>query len=145
LPVVGNRQKSVLLCSVAALPFLFASPAFSAPQAWDWSGFYAGVTAGAGRSKSREATNLPCTEDPAVPAGYVCGIGIPGEAPAISAALTGSHSKSGFIGGGEAGYNWQIGAAVYGLVLLRHEAPRRSVDLSSAAGTSRQCPDQCHD
>jgi len=126
LPVVGNRQRSILLCSAAALPFLFASPAFSAPQALDWSGFYAGVTAGAGRSKSREVTNLPCTEDPAFPAGYVCGIGVPGEAPAISAALTGSHSKSGFIGGGEAGYNWQAGPAVYGL----------EIDLQNFRGAS---------
>jgi outer membrane immunogenic protein len=56
----------------------------------------------------------------------VCGLGVPGDAPAIGAALTGSYSKSGFIGGGEAGYNWQIGPAVYGL----------EIDLQNFRGAS---------
>lgn len=126
LQVGGNRQKSIFLCSAAALPFLFASPAVSAPHAWDWSGFYAGATAGAGRSKSSESTNLPCTEPAGAPGGFVCAAGFPGDAPAISAALTGSYSKTGFIGGGEAGYNWQAGPAVYGL----------EIDLQNFRGAS---------
>jgi outer membrane immunogenic protein len=44
-------------------------------------------------------------------------IGCPAAGAALAAALTGSSSSkpSGFIGGGEVGYNWQAGAWVYGL------------------------------
>jgi outer membrane immunogenic protein len=41
--------------------------------------------------------------------------------------MTGSYSRTGFIGGGEAGYNWQAGPAVYGL----------EIDLQNFRGASK--------
>lgn len=111
--LMQSRQKIALLSSAAALPLLLSSPAFSASQSVNWTGFYAGATAGADWSKSSQSTNLPCTEPGG--AGYVCGVGFPGDGSAIAAALSNSYSNSGFIGGGEAGYNWQYGPAVYGV------------------------------
>lgn len=123
----GRARRVALLASVAALPVILARPAFSAPQVWDWSGFYVGVTGGAGRSKSSQSTTLPCTEAAGGPGNYICSDVSLGDAPVISAALTGSSSsKAGFIGGGEAGYNWQAGPAVFGL----------EIDLQNFRGVS---------
>lgn len=129
-----------LLRSSAALPLLIASPAFAASPGYDWSGFYAGLTAGATWSKSHETTSLPCNE--ALGRGYLCAAGSPGEAPALRAALNGSYSNTAFTGGAEGGYNWQSGAAVYGaeLDLQKFRGASKSTTLFAtgagfAAGT----------
>ncbi len=118
-------MKSRLMRGVAALPILFAGPALAASPTYDWSGFYAGLTAGATWSRSQETTNIPCSEP--LGTGYFCVAGTPAQGPTIAAAMTGSYSKTGFTGGAEAGYNWQNGAAVYGV----------EADLQTLKGASK--------
>lgn len=122
---VNSKLKFRLLRSAAALPLLLAGPALAASPAGDWSGFYAGLTAGGVWANSHETTNLPCTEPGG--GGYLCIAGIAANAPVASAAGTGSLSSTGFSGGVEGGYNWQNGPAVYGIEL----------DFESFKGASR--------
>jgi outer membrane immunogenic protein len=72
----------------------YAAPA----AAWSWTGFYIGAHAGAGWGTT-ETTLTGLTGAPAIPAGI---------------ALT-QNSRSGFLGGGQAGYNWQSGWTVFGV------------------------------
>jgi len=106
-----------------------APPPPPPPAIYNWSGFYAGLTGGATWSRSHETSNLPCTEPNSVPGGYFCGVGFPLDqaGAAVLAATTGSFSKTSFTGGGEAGYNWQNGAVVYGV----------EADLQSFQGASK--------
>lgn len=121
-----HRFKIRLMRGAAVLPILFGGSALAAsPTAYDWSGFYAGLTAGAAWSRSDETTNIPCSEP--INLGYFCAVGSPGQGSTISAAMTGAYSKTGFTGGAETGYNWQSGATVYGI----------EVDLQSFKGASR--------
>jgi len=112
----GRRLKNRLMHSAAALPILIASPALAASPGSDWSGFYAGLTAGATWARSHETTNVNCAV--ASPPGYLCATGAaPADGGAVSAAMTGSFSTTQPTGGVEAGYNWQNGPAVYGVEL----------------------------
>ena len=79
---------SVALALVAGLP---AGAAAQEQAPFDWSGFYAGVHAGAG-------LGLADVEDP------------------FGASIFGDTVRTpGFLGGIQAGYNWQLGATVLGL------------------------------
>ena len=107
------------LAVVAALGFASAAsaadmavkaPRYNAPAvavAYDWTGWYAGVNVGYGWGTSNNATNDACFQ----PAGltmctaYVAIGGFP------PVQLT----PQGFIGGGQAGYNWQVRNLVLGL------------------------------
>jgi outer membrane immunogenic protein len=117
-------MKKLLLTTAAfgalALPALAAdmnpAPVYRAPVAvpvvpiFAWTGFYIGGTAGGAwlNGSVTEQSSIFC--NPLV-------VGCPAAGSALAAALTGSSSSkpSGFIGGGEVGYNWQAGAWVYGL------------------------------
>lgn len=75
-----------------------------AERPYDWSGCYAGVNGGGGASGSSFTSTVGngaylTGTDP----GTVAGIG------------TGSANASNFLGGGQAGCNWQSGTFVYGL------------------------------
>ncbi len=75
-----------------------------APPAFQWSGCYAGLNAGGGGS----GTNFTATVDP--------GSHLTGGDPAlVGADGSGSANFTGFLGGGQAGCNWQSGLLVYGL------------------------------
>ncbi len=67
----------------------YKAPAYSAPSAFSWSGFYVGANAGYGWGKSRwtDATGF----------------------------ATGEFNLSGLVAGGTLGYNLQAGSLVYGL------------------------------
>jgi outer membrane immunogenic protein len=101
------------LLIIATTVLLLANPAFAQSPAYNWSGFYLGLTAGATLSQVHETTTLPCTEM----LGAICdSLGpTPGNAPLVASAMTGSFTSPQFTGGGEAGYNWQNGVAVYGV------------------------------
>jgi outer membrane immunogenic protein len=69
--------------------------------AWSWSGFYVGVHAGAGWGT--DETNLT-------------GINLGPLAIALAPGLAfNQNSRSGFLGGGQAGFNWQSGLFVLGV------------------------------
>jgi outer membrane immunogenic protein len=124
-------MRSRFLSSAAALPVLFAGPAMAAPQAYNWTGFYLGLNAGGVWTTAHQTTTVPCTEPFFV--GYFCdaGAGQGPNAAAVGAAGSGSFSGNGFTGGGEAGFNWQNGAAVYGV-----EVDLESLQPASTANTS---------
>jgi outer membrane immunogenic protein len=102
---------SVALASVSALAISTAAQA----QVPNWTGFYVGAYAGGAWGHSDAVTNAPCTATSSPP-GYFCTttVGL-ANGLAVSAAGTGSMSGSGFTGGGQLGYNWQINNVVYGL------------------------------
>ena len=72
------------------------------PPPFTWTGFYIGLNAGGIISSgSRNATLFVPAADVWLSSYFPGGIG---------------NSQSGFIGGGQAGYNWQTGAFVFGVV-----------------------------
>jgi outer membrane immunogenic protein len=109
-----RRFQCALLAAVAVFGFASISSAADlpvkapistkapmAPQAYSWTGFYAGLNAGGVWGRSDAVLSV----DPAV-------FG----APAVfNAAGTGRVSPSGFIGGGQVGYNLQFNNFVVGL------------------------------
>jgi len=72
---------------------------------FSWTGCYIGVNGGAAWNHS----NVVSTMDPG------SHFGLPANLAAVDAAGTGSMNKTGFIGGGQAGCNFQTGAFVFGL------------------------------
>ncbi len=116
-------MKSRLLRSVAWMalmtsPAVAADLSFKAPQAApvsgpvpNWSGFYVGLNAGGALARSGDpSTTASCAPAPGFGTSY---FGCP-DALSVAAAGTGSMSKATFVGGGQAGYNWQVNAVVFG-------------------------------
>jgi outer membrane immunogenic protein len=68
---------------------------------WSWTGFYGGVHVGAGWG----TTESTLTSFSATPPGIVFPLNVPFS----------QNSRSGFLGGGQVGYNWQSGWAVFGV------------------------------
>lgn len=118
-------MKSRLLQSVA-LPVLFAGPALGADlpvkappppptAAYNWTGFYVGLNAGGAWGRSDVTTDPSCATVPSF-SPYFCGPGFgQNNAVAIAAAGTGSMSGSGFTGGGQIGYNFQVDRTLLGV------------------------------
>jgi len=67
---------------------------------WTWTGFYIGAHVGAGWGTT-EST--------------LTGIVVPGLGAAAFSFPFSQNSRSGFLGGGQVGYNWQSGWAVFGV------------------------------
>src|ERR1700759_4760268 len=103
------------IAAVAAAITLASAPAFAAdlpmkaapmmPAAvWSWTGFYIGAHVGAGWGETESTiTNIRASA--------------PGIA-AVSLPLNltfNQNSRSGFLGGGQIGYNWQSGPIVFGV------------------------------
>jgi outer membrane immunogenic protein len=78
----------------ADLPSRSAPPVFTPIPVYNWSGFYVGVNAGIGWSNGGNVTISD---------------------PVLGAQSIGVNSRSGFVGGGQIGYNFQAGPFVYGL------------------------------
>ena len=68
---------------------------------WSWTGFYGGVHVGAGWG----TTESTLTSFSVTPPGIVVPLNFPFS----------QNSRSGFLGGGQVGYNWQTGWAVFGV------------------------------
>src|SRR3712207_1740638 len=123
-------MKKILLASVALFGFAGAAsaadlPARVAPPApivaavplFTWTGFYVGVNAGYGWQDNNDGSVF-------VPAGTF-GAGTPG-----GTITFGDDNGDGFVGGGQIGYNYQIGTFVVGL-----EADLQWADLGGSDGT----------
>jgi outer membrane immunogenic protein len=78
--------------------------AVPAPSAYNWAGCYVGLNAGAGGSGSNFTSSAGTGT-------HLLGAG----APLVGGDGTGSGNATGFLGGGQAGCNWQSGTIVYGL------------------------------
>ncbi len=110
---VAPRERAIssdgaFSANAAAIPVFKAAPAATIHG---WTGFYIGVTAGGGWS--RKGTNSAVTSS-------LCNLSLSG-CPAFEAAVVAAApghfntNASGFIGGGEIGYNWQMGRWVWGV------------------------------
>jgi outer membrane immunogenic protein len=107
-------MKKLLISSIAALaigtPALAADMAVKAPPpapvpVYSWTGFYIGGNVGYEHTKSDYTTSF----------GFGNGGFTEASVAFISAVGTGSASRGGFTGGGQAGYNWQSGNYLLGI------------------------------
>lgn len=105
--------------SAADLPYRAAPPApvFSAVPVFTWTGFYVGVNAGYGWQDNNENSVF-------VPAGTIPGTG-------AGTIVFGDDNGDGFVGGGQIGYNYQIGSFVVGV-----EADLQWADLGGSDGAA---------
>lgn len=85
-------MKRVLFATAAVLAVAAAAPAFAAPAAPNWTGFYVGVNAGYGGDKFQ----YPAT----------AALDVPDVTP-TTLSLTAKQTSSGFLGGGQVGYNYE--------------------------------------
>jgi outer membrane immunogenic protein len=107
-----------LTASVAARAADLPTPAVAPiPPVYDWTGFYVGANVGYGWNEGDGP--LQCTNSAGVSFGTGCGL-IP------FAGL----SPRGFIGGGQAGFNWQHGPFVIGL-----ESDFQAADIQGSTRT----------
>lgn len=90
-----------LAADIARQPVYKAPP--MVPVAYNWTGFYVGINAGYGFGGSSDV--LTAGQDPATAAAIASGAR-PGSV---------SLDRSGFLGGGQIGYNWQFGSMVAGI------------------------------
>lgn len=73
------------------------APIYAPAPVWSWTGFYLGGHVGAGWGTTE--SSLTSAAGVVVPAGFPIA----------------QNSRSGFLGGGQFGYNWQSGWAVFGV------------------------------
>ena len=128
-------MKKILLSSVALvgltagafaadLPSRRVAPApYVAVPVFTWTGFYVGVNAGYGFSDNSNNRNSVgsfaaggAATTPALPAGTT-----------LTNGFTGSNSNDGFVGGGQIGYNYQMGNWVIGI-----EADAQYADMNNS-------------
>jgi len=96
------------LGAASAADMAVKAPVYKAPppvEVYSWTGFYVGGNAG--YAWGRDAING--VETAPVPPFFAVDVA------AVSAASSPRLKPSGFTGGGQAGYNWQTGAAVFGV------------------------------
>lgn len=114
---------STIAASAADMPT--KAPVYAPVAVYNWSGFYAGVNAGAafGRASTQTSTTVGT---------YFAATSI----PAIAAAGDQSANNTGFTGGVQIGYNWQINSAVIG---LEADFGYMGLRASSSAGAVYPC------
>jgi outer membrane immunogenic protein len=113
----ARTQKALLAVSLFTATVAIACPSCGAVAAdmampmksaaapvYQWSGCYAGINGGGGAS----ASNFTTTVDPGTYLGAA-------DAAEVSNDGTGSANISAFVGGGQAGCNWQSGTVVAGI------------------------------
>lgn len=117
LVTIGALTLGVAFAQAADLrPITKAPPPVTVPAQFDWTGFYVGGHVGALRGRA----DLDSVRDVVFP-GFVTLNGIPALAPIVIvpsrfAVLGGvSSTDTDFTGGGQIGYNWQIGSFLFGL------------------------------
>jgi outer membrane immunogenic protein len=92
-----------------------AAPVYAVPVApIAWSGLYVGLNAGGTWSSANDVTitTLPVRTFGGIPTILISDAG---PAAASASGIPGLGRKAGFIGGGQAGYNWQLGSFVAGV------------------------------
>jgi outer membrane immunogenic protein len=102
------------IAAVATAISLASAPAFAADlpmkaapmpaPVWSWTGFYIGAHVGSGWGETESSITGITAAVPGVPA-LTTNTNLPFN----------QNSRSGFLGGGQAGYNWQAGAFVLGV------------------------------
>jgi outer membrane immunogenic protein len=111
------------------------TPAF-VDSGYEWSGFYIGGNAGYSWGRARTDGTLTETQNVTVfrTAGHTL---FSSTNSAVALPLTGRNAMNGFIGGGEAGYNWQRAQWLFGVEAdFQGSDERASGDVCTLAG----CP-----
>jgi outer membrane immunogenic protein len=103
--LMASAALLTMVASASAADLYAKAPAHVAPVN-NWTGFYIGANAGYAGGETE------------------LGLGVPGLG---SVALT--NTSSGFVGGGQIGYNWQAGSLLYGL-----EADIQGSNVKSTSG-----------
>jgi outer membrane immunogenic protein len=146
-------MKRILLIGIAATTSLLATGAFAADlpartytkapayvdPGYNWSGFYIGGNAGYSWGRASTDGNLSGSQSVSQfrSAGPDLLPGFPVVTALASVPLAGRANVNGFIGGGQAGYNWQRGTWLFGLEGdIQGSDERGSSDVCTVAG----CP-----
>jgi outer membrane immunogenic protein len=82
---------------------------------YDWTGFYIGGNLGYSWGRARTDGNETGTQSVSVFTGNILLPGFPVVTTLPTTPLSGRANVNGFIGGGQAGYNWQRGTWLFGL------------------------------
>jgi outer membrane immunogenic protein len=141
-------MKRILIGSVAAVSLLSATGALAADLAprytkapvaaaivYDWTGFYIGGNAGYSWGRGATDGNLTGTQNVSVfrtaGANLISSI----DTVLASVPLIGRSNVDGFIGGAQAGYNWQRGTWLFGLEGdIQYSNERGRADICLVAG-----------
>jgi outer membrane immunogenic protein len=140
-----------LLMGIAAVTSLLATSALAADlpakvytkapvyvdPGYNWSGFYIGGNAGYSWGRAATDGNQSGTQSVSEFAAIsnVLIPGFPVVTPLASVPVTGRANVDGFVGGGQAGYNWQRGTWLFGLEAdIQGSDERGSSDVCLVAG-----------
>jgi outer membrane immunogenic protein len=118
-------------------PKMYAKAPIIPPVLYDWNGFYIGGNAGYSWGRAKTDGNLTGTQSVSVfrTAGPSLLPGFPVVTTLATLPLTGRANVNGFIGGGQAGYNWQRGTWLFGLEAdIQGSDERGSADVCIVAG-----------
>src|SRR5215472_12489945 len=89
------------LATVIAAITLIGAPALAAEPVYNWTGWYAGVNAGASFGNVKTDFNNPIFFTQLRPTDQISGFG-----------FSDTNYPNGFIGGGQIGYNWQYSSLI---------------------------------
>jgi outer membrane immunogenic protein len=105
--LAGISLAALIVATPALAADIATRPIYKAPVlvpvAYNWTGFYVGINAGYGFGGGSDV--LTAGQDPATAAAIASG----------ARPSTVSLDRSGFLGGGQIGYNWQFGSMVAGI------------------------------
>jgi outer membrane immunogenic protein len=111
--VAGSALLTGIVTASAADMAYKAAPVPMAPAAFSWTGFYIGANVGGAWTPNNGGSDFAPLFPPFIvlpPA-----VAIPTVIPGQLASLTGDGRRSGVIGGGQIGYNWQVNQFVLGV------------------------------
>src|ERR1700712_677775 len=127
--VAGSALLTGIVTASAADMAYKTAPVPMAPAPFSWTGFYIGANVGGAWTPNSGGSDFAPLFPPFIvlpPA-----VAIPTIIPGQLASLTGGGSRSGFIGGGQVGYNWQVQQFVLGV-----EADIVGTDLKGSSATA---------
>ncbi len=110
--LLASASLLTMVASASAADLYTKAPAYAA-QVSNWTGFYVGLNAGYGGGESV--------------LGFNPGVGV--------GAVDLNTKSNGFVGGGQIGYNWQVGQFLYGLEAdIQGSTVKSSLGLGALAG-----------
>jgi outer membrane immunogenic protein len=133
--VASLLTTSAFAADLAPRPYTKAPPPIVV--VYDWNGFYIGGNAGYSWGRARTDGNETGTQSVSVFTAFngVILPGFPVVTPLGTVPLTGRANVNGFVGGGQAGYNWQRGTWLFGLEGdIQGSDERGTADVCAVAG-----------
>src|SRR3954465_16078945 len=111
--VAASALLTGIVTATAADMAVKAAPIPMAPAAFSWTGFYVGANVGGAWTNDNGGSDF----GPLFPPFIVLppAVAIPTVIPGQLASLVGDGRRSGVIGGGQIGYNWQVSQFVLGV------------------------------